>query len=167
MNPLRTSRAWLAVTLLAWSLLSAESLAQQNPMTQSPLPNEDPRSIVEKPDQQNPLTSKPLRTTVRKKIDSALLQEIARLKSGERARTMVPKDMAIRLDRKQRALVDVRVDVTPAFERALKKTDATIESTSVEAHSVIAWIPLRDLEKLAADPAVKAIVPAAQATVHR
>jgi hypothetical protein len=103
------------------------------------------------------------RTPAQRKIDSQLLQEIDRLKSApeEGPRT------AVKIDRKQRALVDVRVEVTPAIQKSIRGLGGAIVSASSEYRSVVAWVPLLKLEALAADPSIRAIAPAPQAMIHR
>jgi hypothetical protein len=57
--------------------------------------------------------------------------------------------------------------VTPALIALVKKSGATIVSSSTRYHSIIARVPLLQLERLAGDPAVRAISPAAEATTVR
>ncbi len=103
------------------------------------------------------------RTPAQRKIDSQLLQEIDRFK---RAPKESPKT-GVKIDRKQRALVDVRVEVTPAIQQTIRRLGGTTVSSSPDYHSVVAWIPLSKLEDLAADQAVRAIAPAPEAAIHR
>ncbi len=77
-----------------------------------------------------------------------------------------PGSTGVKIDTKGRALVDVRVDVTPAIERAIHSAGGTIVSTSAAYHSVIAWVPLLKLESIAANPAVRAIEPVADAMTN-
>src|SRR6266478_4048281 len=62
-----------------------------------------------------------------------------------------------KIDTKGRALVDVRVDVTPAMQKKITALGSTIISTSAEYRSIVAWVPLLKLEALAGDAAVRAI----------
>lgn len=120
------------------------------------------------PGTQAPLTLKEQRTAAQKKIDSRLLQAIARQgRGGTRAAVPATPVAGVRIDRKQRALVDIRVDVTSAFQKKLTRLGATIVTTSIEYHSVVAWVALRQIEALAADDAVRAIVPAPEPAIHR
>ena len=110
-------------------------------------------------------SEKESRTPAQQKINSQLLYEIYRLRVDSK-RQQVPLDpTGVRTDGKKRALVDVRAEVTPALQKKVRALGGTIESTSATYRSIIAWIPLRRLERLAADPAVRAIEPAAEATV--
>jgi hypothetical protein len=109
---------------------------------------------------------KDTRTPAQQKINSQVLYEIYR-RRGEAAKKAVPPGATgVKIDKKGRALVDVRVDVTPAIARAIGKAGGTIVSTSPEYHSVIAWIPLLKLETLAENPVVRAIEPAADAMTN-
>jgi len=104
-------------------------------------------------------------TPAQQKINSQLLIEIRRRQAPKKAadRQTPPGPTSIRVDGRGRALVDVRVEVTPARERALRRLGATIVSTSAEYRSIIAWIPVLRLERVAEDPAVRAIEPKAEA----
>jgi hypothetical protein len=78
-----------------------------------------------------------------------------------------PDPTGVRIDGNQRAFVDVRADVTPALEARVRALGATITSVSREYRSIIAWVPLARLERLAGDAAVHAIEPAAQALIRK
>jgi hypothetical protein len=116
---------------------------------------------------QRPVKSeKESRTPAQQKIDSQILYELYRLR-GEAKQKNVPADpTGVRIDKAGRALVDVRAEVTPALEKKVTTLGGTIRSTSREYRSIIAWIPLTKLERLADDPAVRAIVPAAEAAIR-
>ena len=65
---------------------------------------------------------------------------------------MPPDPTGVKLDQKGRALVDVRAEVTPALQKKVRKLGGTIQSTSREHRSIIAWVPLNKLERLAVFP---------------
>lgn len=109
------------------------------------------------------LSEKESRTPAQRKIDSQILYELYRLRGEAQQKNVPPGPTIVRIDQVERALVDVRVEVTPAMEKKVKSLGGTIQSTSVEYRSIIAWIPLKKLERLAEDRAVRAIVPAAEA----
>ena len=73
----------------------------------------------------------------------------------------------VRLDDRHRALVDVRADVTPALLKTLRARGSAIVSTAPEYRSIIAWIPLLEIERIAAAAAVRAIEPAPEGTIHK
>jgi hypothetical protein len=110
---------------------------------------------------------KTARTAAQQKINSRLLVEIERRRGNVPSGTLPAPDPGIKIDEKGRALVDVRVDVTPAIRKTIVDLGSTIVSESVEYHSIVAWIPLLKLEKLAEDPAVRAIVPPSGAVTNK
>ena len=73
---------------------------------------------------------------------------------------------SIKLDRKSRALVDVRADVTAKLKKKVQALGGTIVETSAEYRSIVAWIPILKLETLAADPAVRNIQPTPEAEIR-
>ena len=118
------------------------------------------------PPVQRPIPSeKESRTPAQQKIDSQLLYELYRLRGQAKEKQVPPDPTGVRLDGGGRALVDVRADLTPALEQKVTTLGGTIRSTSREGRSIIAWMPLEKLERLADDPAVRAIVPAAEAAI--
>jgi len=130
------------------------------------LPGRGMAAQDQRPPQPPPVSEKDGRTPAQQKIDSQVLYEIYR-RRGEAAKKGVPPgSTGVKLDTKGRALVDVRVDVTPAIERAIRSAGGTIVSTSAAYHSIIAWVPLLKLESLAGNPAVRAIEPAAEAMTN-
>ena len=66
----------------------------------------------------------------------------------------------VHVDRHGRALVDVRAHVRPELEKKFKALGGIIVSTSQTYDSIVGWMPLQTLERLAADPTVRAIEPA-------
>ncbi len=112
-------------------------------------------------------SEKQTRTAAQQKIDSRLLYEIYRTR-GQTAEKNVPPDATrVDLDKNGRALVDIRAVVTPALLAKVKKSGAAIVSSSAQYQSIIARVPLLQLERLAGDPAVRAISPAADGTTVR
>ena len=118
------------------------------------------------PPQRPPASEKDARTPAQQKINSQLLYEIYRRRGEAVKKGVPPGETGVKIDKKGRALVDVRVEVTPAIERAVREAGGTIVSTSPPYHSVIAWIPLLKLETLAENPAVRAIEPTAEAMTN-
>jgi hypothetical protein len=107
------------------------------------------------------------RTPAQQKINSQLLYEIYRARGEAERQGVPPGPTGVKIDTKGRALVDVRADPTPALQNSIRRSGGVVLSTSVPGHSIIARIPLLKLEKLAADPAVRFIEPAAEATTGR
>jgi hypothetical protein len=67
---------------------------------------------------------------------------------------------SIQVDRHGRALVDVRAQVRPELEKKIKALGGVVVSTSRTYDSIVGWMPLLTLERLAADKTVRAIEPA-------
>ena len=118
------------------------------------------QTVVAKPEKET-------RTAAQQKIDSQILQEIYR-KRGQAAEKQVPDGSTlVRIDDKGRALVDIRVKVSSDILKAVKRRGGSIVSTSPKYDSVIARVPLLEIERLASHAEVRAIVPAAEATTVR
>ena len=106
------------------------------------------------------------RTPAQRKIDSQLLSEIYRRRGQAAQKQEPPGETGVKVDARGRALVDLRADVTPALLKKVQRLGGTIQSTSVELRSILAWVPLLKLEQLAGDPAVSSIQPAAEAITN-
>lgn len=115
---------------------------------------------------QAPGGEKGARTPAQQKIDSQLLFEIYRAR-GQAAEKGVPPETLVRVDERGRALVDVRAPVSAALARSIRRLGGVVLSSSPSHESTTARIPLLKLETLAANPAVKSIEPAAEATTLR
>ena len=113
-----------------------------------------------------PPSEKEARTAAQQKIDSQVLQEIYR-KRGQTDKLVSPEPTLVRIDARGRALIDIRAKVTTDLVNRVKKRGGVIVSTDVKYDSIIARVPLLEIERLAADPAVRTIVPAAEATTVR
>lgn len=114
-----------------------------------------------------PQSEKDLRTPAQQKIDSQLLYEIYR-RRGEAERKGVPQGpTGVKIDRRGRALVDVRAEATAALRKKIRSVGGIVVSSSREYRSTIARIPLLELETIAGDPAVVAIAPAPEAITVR
>jgi hypothetical protein len=86
------------------------------------------------------------------------MSEISRRRGD--ARQHAPSRRDVRVDRHGRALVDVRAEVRPALERKVRALGGVLVSTSTGYDSIVGWVPLLTIERLAADPDVRAIAPA-------
>jgi len=106
------------------------------------------------------------RTPAQQKINAQILYEIDRAR-GKVAKETAPLETGVRIDAQRRALVDVRAPVTAALQRTIRRLGGVVLSTSPAHESTIARVPLLKLETLAADPTVKFIEPAAEATTLR
>lgn len=103
------------------------------------------------------IAEKDARTPAQQKIESRLLYEIYRKRGESAAKGVPPGPTGVPIDARGRALVDIRALVTPALVAQVKKAGSRIVSTSVEHHSILARVPLLQLERLAGDRAVRAI----------
>jgi hypothetical protein len=117
--------------------------------------------------QQPALSEKAARTPAQQKISSQLLHEIYRRRGQAKEKDVPPGPTGVRLDDKDRALVDVRAEVVPALQKKLRSLGSTIVSTSREYRSIIAWVPVLKIEQIAADSSVRAIEPAPESTTHK
>lgn len=109
-------------------------------------------------------SEKDTRTPAQQKINSQLLYEIYRRRGEAERRRIPPGPTGVRVDTKDRALIDVRAEVTPALQKKIAALSGSIVSTSREYRSIIAWVPLLNIERLAEETSVRAIEPAAEAT---
>ena len=106
---------------------------------------------------------KDARTPAQQKINSQVLYEIYRARGEAAAKHVPPDPTGVQIDARKRALVDVRAEVTPALEKKIRSLGGTIQSVSPQYKSIVAWVPLKSLERLAGESAVTAIEPKAEA----
>ena len=99
------------------------------------------------------------RTAAQQKIDARVLSAIYHRRGDARGKVVVRQRPGIHVDRHGRALVDVRAPVRPELEKKFKALGGIVVSTSRPYDSIIGWMPLLTLERLAADPSVRAIEP--------
>jgi hypothetical protein len=107
------------------------------------------------------------RSAAQRKINSQLLYEIYRRRGEAQQKGVPPGSTGVKIDARGRALIDVRAEVTAALQHKIRTYGGTVLSTSRESHSIIARVPLLRLERLAADPSVRFIEPAAEAITVR
>jgi hypothetical protein len=101
------------------------------------------------------------RTVALQKINPHVLSAIYHRRGDAKAKSVpAPSAQAIQVDRHGRALVDVRAQVRPELEKKFKALGGIVVSTSSTYDSIVGWVPLQTLERLAADPTVRAIEPA-------
>ena len=102
------------------------------------------------------------RTVAQQKIDPNVLSAIYQRRGDAKARTVqTAPQRQIQVDRHGRAYVDVRAQVRPELEKKFRALGGIVVSTSKTYDSIVGWMPLQTLERLAADPTVRAIEPAA------
>jgi hypothetical protein len=100
------------------------------------------------------------RTDAQEKINPRVLAAIYHRRGDATGRTVASGGAGIQVDRHGRALVDIRAQVRPALEKKVKALGGVVVSTSRTYDSIVGWMPLLTLERLAADPTVRAIAPA-------
>ena len=125
-------------------------------------------AVTASPRAQTALSSeKEARTPAQRKINSQLLYEIYRRRGEAQRKGVPPGPTGVDIDARERALVDVRADVTPALQKTIQALGSVIQSVSPEHRSIVARVPILKLEQLAEDAAVRFIEPAAEAKTSR
>jgi len=99
------------------------------------------------------------RTLAQEKINPRVMAAIYHRRGDGKGKT-VAAGPSIHVDRHGRALVDVRAQVRPELEKKMKALGGVVVSTSRTYDSIVGWMPLLTLERLAADRTVRAIEPA-------
>lgn len=89
------------------------------------------------------------RTPAQKKIDSQLLYAIYQMRGEAEAKGVPTEPIVLRKDSRDRVLVDIRSEVTRKLLSLVRKVNGTVLSTSHKDHSLIAYVPLNQLEKIA------------------
>ena len=102
------------------------------------------------------------RTVAQRKINPRVLSAIYRRRGDLQGRAVAKDPASVQVDRHGRALVDIRAQVRPELEKKMKALGGIVISTSRTYDSIVGWMPLQTLERLATDPGVRAIEPAAQ-----
>jgi hypothetical protein len=100
------------------------------------------------------------RSIAQEKISTRVLTAIYHRRGDAKGKTVSTVDGGIQVDRHGRALVDIRAQVRPELEKKMKALGGVVVSTSRTYDSIVGWMPLLTIERLAADPTVRAIAPA-------
>lgn len=99
------------------------------------------------------------RTLAQQKINPRVLTAIYHRRGDARGKSLPATAARVHVDRHGRALVDVRAPVRPELRKKFKALGGIVVSTSRTYDSIVGWMPLQTLERLAADPSVRAIEP--------
>lgn len=99
------------------------------------------------------------RTLAQQKINARVLTAIYHRRGDAKGKSIPATAARVQVDRHGRALVDVRAQVRPELEKKIKALGGVVVSTSRTYDSIVGWMPLQTLERLAADPTVRAIEP--------
>jgi hypothetical protein len=102
------------------------------------------------------------RTVAQRKINAHVLTAIYHRRGDLQGKAVAQDPASVQVDRHGRALVDVRAQVRPELEKKIKALGGIVVSRSQTYDSIVGWMPLQTLERLAADPGVRAIEPAQQ-----
>jgi hypothetical protein len=100
------------------------------------------------------------RTLAQEKIGARVMTAIYHRRGDAKGKAVPSAGAGIRVDRHGRALVDVRAQVRPELEKKIKALGGIVVSSSSTYDSIVGWMPLLTIERLAADPTVRAIEPA-------
>lgn len=101
-----------------------------------------------------------VRTAAEQKISPTVLSEIHLRRGDLRPAARRASSGSVRIDRHGRALVDVRAQVKPELQKKIRALGGVVVSTSGPDDSIVSWMPLLTLERLAADGNVRAIAAA-------
>jgi len=100
------------------------------------------------------------RTVAQQKINPHVLSAIYGRRGDLQRKAVAGGAAPVSVDRHGRALVDVRAQVRPELEKKIRALGGIVVATSRTYDSIVGWMPLQTLERLAADPGVRAIEPA-------
>jgi hypothetical protein len=100
-----------------------------------------------------------MRTLAQQKINPRVMTAIYHRRGDAKGKAVPASAARVQVDRHGRALVDVRAEVRPQLEKKFKALGGILVSTSRTYDSLVGWLPLQTVERLAADPTVRAIEP--------
>ncbi|HEY8228574.1 MAG TPA: hypothetical protein VIG25_25135 [Pyrinomonadaceae bacterium] len=115
---------------------------------------------------QTRVDEKEARTPAQRKIDSQLLYAIYQMRGEAEAKGVPTEPVVLRRDEKKRVLVDIRSEVTTKLTSLLKRTGSKIVSVAAKDRSVMAYVPLNKLERIADLKEVQFISQPAEATTN-
>ena len=100
-----------------------------------------------------------MQTMAQQKINPRVMTAIYHRRGDAKGKAVPAPAAGVRVDRHGRALVDVRAAVTPELEKKFKALGGILRSKSQTYDSIVGWLPLQTVERLAADRTVRAIEP--------
>jgi len=103
--------------------------------------------------------SRDVRSLAQQKINGRVLAAIYHRRGDAQGRVVPVDGSRVQVDRHGRALVDVRASVQPSLQKKIKALGGIVVSTAQTYDSIVGWVPLQSLERLAADRNVRAIEP--------
>src|SRR5262249_2916929 len=101
-----------------------------------------------------------VRTAAQQKINPRVMTAIYHRRGDAKGKVVATNSAGIQVDRHGRALVDVRAQIRPELEKKIKALGGGVVSNASTYGSIVGWMPLQTIERLAADPTVRAIEPA-------
>ena len=111
-------------------------------------------------------SEKESRTPAQQKIDSQLLYAIYQMRGEAKMKGIPSEPIMLRKDKKGRVLVDIRSVIGPRLLSLVKKSGGTVLSKSQKDHSLIAFLPLGELERIARLKEVEFISQPSEAITH-
>jgi hypothetical protein len=100
-----------------------------------------------------------MRTVAQQKINPRVMTAIYHRRGDAKGKVIPASAARVQVDRHGRALVDVRAQVSPELEKKFKALGGIVKAKSHTYDSLIGWLPLQTVERLAADRSVRAIEP--------
>ena len=100
-----------------------------------------------------------MRTMAQQKINPLVMTAIYHRRGDAKGKAVPASVARVQVDRHGRALLDVRAQVRPELEKKFKALGGILVSTSQTYDSLVGWLPLQTVERLAADRTVRAIEP--------
>ena len=111
-------------------------------------------------------SEKESRTPAQQKIDSQLLYAIYQMRGEAKMKGVPSEPIMLRKDKKGRVLVDIRSVIGPRLLSLVKKRGGSVLSKSQKDHSLIAFLPLVELERIARLKEVEFISQPSEAITH-
>ena len=101
-----------------------------------------------------------LRSQAQQKISPRVMTAIYHRRGDAKGKAIPASSARVQVDRHGRAFVDVRAVIRPELEKKFKALGGILVYKSQTYDSIVGWLPLQTVERLAADPSVRAIEPA-------
>ncbi len=154
-----TSRPGLvaAVCAATLSLVATRAALAQQPAPIQASAMEQLRMLMQEKDQ---------RTPAQRKLDSQFVMEMKRRRGDPVMRRLTSLELSMEMRPDDTTHVDVSGEITRALEGAIRRLGGTIENSHPDLGLLRAWLPLENLEALAARPDVRWVERAAQMRTH-
>jgi hypothetical protein len=110
---------------------------------------------------------KSARTHAQKKLDSQLLYALSQQRGNAGSADVPTQKINLKRDKEGRVLIDVRVKVDKEILASIESLGGKIVSTSARYNSILAYVHLEKIERLANLESVLFIGPAAEAVANK